>query len=102
MMTKEGLVDTFVSVFAEHHENKAFKKQMETTFGRISREKIPEYFEIPEDRVPSLQEFASRTVVSQKVLVIVIHAYLYSDMPHRPKHEGIFPLGGPGSLHRSS
>jgi hypothetical protein len=70
LMIKEGFVEKLASVYSEHYENKNFRRQMESTFGRISREKFPEYVEVrpAEERVPSLLELAARTVVDKEVL----------------------------------
>lgn len=67
MMIKEGLVEAFISVFTEHHENDSFCKQIEATFCRMSREKIPEYYHYSKERVPSLQEFAARAILEKRV-----------------------------------
>eukprot|EP01127_Copromyxa_protea_P004237 TRINITY_DN1412_c0_g1_i5.p1 TRINITY_DN1412_c0_g1~~TRINITY_DN1412_c0_g1_i5.p1 ORF type:complete len:590 (+),score=85.45 TRINITY_DN1412_c0_g1_i5:72-1841(+) len=69
-MIKEGFVEKLASVYSEHYYNKTFRRQMESTFCRISREKFPVYVEShpQEERVPSLLELAARTVVDKNVL----------------------------------
>jgi hypothetical protein len=77
-MLKEGFMETLVSVYSEHVENRNFRRTLETTLSRISREKFPEYFDVQleEETVPSLLELSLRAVVDKKVSVLII-SYLH-------------------------
>jgi hypothetical protein len=69
LMVKEGFVEKLVSLYSEHNENKHFRRQIESTLCRISREKFPDYEEVhtADKRVPSLLELAGRTVIDKQV-----------------------------------